>query len=244
MTFYAMKTSWSFLMWRGLLNKYNVDISGFVNGKVLVCSTDAHRRWNAQTFMALFEYKFKPVYEYGIERSHPMQLLLTSRLKELRWCKNVEKIERGLHPDRQPKKIFWAESEESFEGYSARVVNEEMMNNAPLDPHFGNPYAVDPDHSLDFPPSESLLEDEDQGFQRWFIDNNGPDKLDEAEETKEGHKKGKHGTQHKCKEAQEGGQEESLEKDLKVEIKDRLDETEAVKRRAQDGKDAQGDRET
>ena len=54
-------------------------------------------------------------------------------------------------------------------------------------------------------------------------------RLNEADEVKEGHKKGKHGDQHKCKEVQDGGQEESLEKELKVEIKDRLDEMERVK---------------
>ena len=55
------------------------------------------------------------------------------------------------------------------------------------------------------------------------------DKLDEVEKVKKRHKKGKHRDQHKCKRVQEGEQEESLEKELKVEIKDRLDEMERVK---------------
>ena len=55
------------------------------------------------------------------------------------------------------------------------------------------------------------------------------DKLNEAEEIKQKHKKGKHGDQHKCKEVQKRGQEEDSENELKVEIKDRLDEMEGVK---------------
>lgn len=84
--------------------------------------------------------------------------------------KNVEKIRKGLTPDHQPKKIFWAESEESFEVYSVSVVNGEMLDT--LDPHLSDSHDIDPDLYLDLP-SEPSLENEDRGFQHYFVDKNG-----------------------------------------------------------------------
>lgn len=148
-TFYAMRRSWSFFILRDLLDKLNVDTSSFVERQMQGCWTDIHRRWNAHTLMALFEYEFKPVQGYGNDLSDSEHPLLASRLKETWWCKNVEKIRRGLTPDQQPKTIFWAESEESFEVYSVRVVNEEMMDT--LDPLLSNSHDIDPDLYLDLP---------------------------------------------------------------------------------------------
>lgn len=84
--------------------------------------------------------------------------------------KNVEEIRKGLTPDHQPKTIFWAESEESFDVYSVRVVNEEMVDT--LDPHLSDSHDIDPDLYLDLP-SEPSLENEDRGFQHYFVDKDG-----------------------------------------------------------------------
>lgn len=169
-TLNAMKTSWSFFSWRGLLNKFHFDTTRFIERQMQVLSTDIYRGWNAQTLKALFDYEFKPVREYGKDYSHCHHPLLAFRFKEIWWCKNVEKIKRGLTPDRQPKKIVWVESEDSFEDYSAHIVDEELINT--LDPHFSNPHALEPDQYHDLP-SKSLLEDEDQSFQHYIVDKNG-----------------------------------------------------------------------
>lgn len=134
------------------------------------CSTNIHKEWNTQTLKALFGYKFKPVRRYVNEYSHCQYPQLAFQFKELWWCKNVEKIRKGLAPNWQPKKICWAESEDSLEDYSAHIVNEEQIN--ALDPCISHPHAVESNDYPDFP-SESLFQDEDQGFQHYFVDKNG-----------------------------------------------------------------------
>ena len=57
------------------------------------------------------------------------------------------------------------------------------------------------------------------------------DKLGKAKDIKEEHKKGKHWNQHNCKEVQVEWQEEYPEKELEVEIKNRLDKMEGIKGR-------------
>lgn len=157
-TFQSMRTSWSFFKWRGLLNKFHVDTSSFIERQLQVRSTDLHKGWSSQTLMALFDYDFEPVNGYGNNFARCQYPLLASQLKETWWCKNVEKIRRGLTPDLQPMKIFWTESNDSFECYSARVVDEEMIG--VMDPHFSGPCALKPDQHFNLP-SESLPEGEE-----------------------------------------------------------------------------------
>lgn len=170
MTLNAMKTSWSFFVWRSLLNKFHLDTSSFVERQMRVRSTDNHKGWNTQTLKVLFGYEFKPVRGYVNEYSHCQNPRLAFQFKELWWCKNVERIRRGLAPHRQPKKICWAESEDSFEDYSTHIVNEEGIN--ALNPCISDPHAVEPDDYPDMP-SESLFQDEEPDFQHYFVDKNG-----------------------------------------------------------------------